>query len=423
MQRRLTWAIALLLILPCMAQDTPQLNKPPKKPKPPAGSISGTVYCGDTNLPARGASIYLLQIAAGSQSSRMGSITDLEGRFVIPHVREGSYFVMAQLPGYLNPISDLTQSRLQDMTADERKALESRMALAIVSANQPADVSLRLERAAEIDGTVQYDDGSPAIGLSVILKPKAGPSDKPFDSPAFPAALFADRLQRLTDDRGHFRILGVAPGDYLVGVSVPTRSSDSVSVNPFVQAIQIADVGTLSVYAGNTTRASTAKIIKIESSDASKDVDITIPLSRLYTIRGHVVLKSTNQAPLAATVELVYADTGEVARMAIAPNGKFDIHYVSEDSYRLQATASPRPLPIFEVDDDDQGMEGAAIGMSSSFLLTSSVGKPDNSTETLLTVTGDVDNVVIAVPDPPKSGPQPEPDSTDVEQPAVSSPQ
>ncbi len=51
------------------------------------------------------------------------------------------------------------------------------------------------------------------------------------------------------------------------------------------------------------------------------------------------------------------------------------------------------------------------------------IGKADNASEILLSVTGDVDNVVIAVPDPPKAGPRPEPDSTDVERPAVSSPQ
>jgi hypothetical protein len=417
---------ALLLATACVAQDV-QAPKPPKKPKPPTGAITGTVYCADTNLPARGATIYLLQIAKDGQSSRSYGATDLEGRFAIPHVREGSYYVMAQLQGYLNPVSSLTQSKLQAMTDDERKALESHMAAATVLANQTAEVALRLERSAEIDGTVQYDDGSPAIGLNVLLKAKENQSSTPFmEQSAFPNIVFSNRVQPQTDDRGRFRVLGIAPGEYLVGVSVPTSNASPETTNSFVELFQSSEPGLLRIYAGNTARASAAKVIKIESGDDSKDVDITIPLSKLHTIRGHVVLKSTNQAPLAANITLEYADTHEQARAAVAPNGDFELHYVPEDSYVLQAEASSQPIPEFpSVDDEDDNEGFHSFGGSYATSFAFGMDKTDHAAETPLTVAGDIDNVTIAVPDPPKTPPQPEPSAepSNAEQPTASSPQ
>jgi hypothetical protein len=421
LQRGLAFA-AVLLATTCLAQDV-EVQRPAKKAKQPTGTITGTVYCGDTNLPAREATIYLLQIAKDANGSRSAGSTDLEGHFAIHHVHEGTYYVVAQLPGYLNPVANLTESRLQAMTDDERKALESRMSAVTISPGESAEVSLRLERAAEIDGTVLYDDGAPGIGLAVVLKPVSKQSDTPaFEQPVLPVASLMDRLGRQTDDRGRFRILGVPPGEYLVSASIPTSNSGPDDANPLVEALQSSGIGALIVYAGNTTRASAAKVIKIESGDASKDADITIPLSKLHTVRGHVVLKSTGQAPPAATVNLKYSDTHELARSAVAPNGEFELNYIAEDNYVLAATAASQPIPTFEVDDDqNEGMGVVASGMSASFLIPRP-DKLENAAQVPLAVTGDVDNVTISVPDP-KPEPRLPSESTDVEQPPMSAPQ
>jgi hypothetical protein len=422
MRREIVGLIAaLLLAAGSHAQDVQKL---PKKPTAPTGTITGTVYCGDTNLPARKAEIYLLQIGMGSQSSQPAGFTDLEGHFAVNHVPEGTYFVIADLPGYLNPASNLSGPHLAAMSEEERKDLESRMTSATVSASSPAEVSLRLERAAEIDGVVQYDDGSPAIGLEIVLKPRRDPTDKrSFDEPMVPLASEMRHIERVTDDRGHFRIQGVSPGEYLVGVSVPTSNANLSDTNPVVQAVESSELGAMIVYAGNTVRASRAQFIKIESGDASKDVEITIALSKLHTIRGHVVLKSTGQAPPAASVQLEYADNHERARMALAPDGEFEMHYVPEDNYVLEATALSQPIPGFGSDGDEEDPNSADI-VSEEMTATSEAavfrfslganGGPDHSAQTLLTVSGDIDDVTIAVPDAPKSEPPPPAQSTTI---------
>ena len=240
-------------------------------PKASTGAVTGTVYCADNKRPARVAGVVLIPESmdlAGQKSAA----TDLDGKFVISNVPEGKYYVSAQLRGYLNPLAELSAARLAAMSEDERKEFEAHATTVTVTAKGPAEVALELERAAEIDGTVQYDDGSPAIGLHVSVrprnaaKPKADTSAANGDDLAVSsiASLFGT-LEHSTDDHGRFRILGVAPGEYLVSVLVPTGSAGSTPSapdapgNPAVTLIQASPSATFPVYSGGDLRASTAK--------------------------------------------------------------------------------------------------------------------------------------------------------------------
>src|SRR5579863_4760106 len=62
------------------------------KEKSPTGTLTGTVYCADTNLPGRHAQIYLLQYAQSSFSQGSATTTDLERRFALSAVRAGDYY-------------------------------------------------------------------------------------------------------------------------------------------------------------------------------------------------------------------------------------------------------------------------------------------------------------------------------------------
>jgi hypothetical protein len=164
-----------------------------------------------------------------------------------------------------------------------------------------------------------------------------------------------------------------------------------------------ASSGAMDVYAGGGQRASQAETIKVTAGGASKDADITIPLSRLHTIRGQVLLRSTNQPPRAATVRLLYAVTREPARTMVAPNGEFEFHYVPEGSFILHAASSPELLPQVESGDGDDSGFGFATGRFSLTLQPTGDGS-DGGEETPLAVTGDMDGVSIDVPDPLPSG-------------------
>jgi hypothetical protein len=83
------------------------------------GSLSGTVYCADTNQPARLASIYLIRISESGVGNESRGQTDLDGRFALSHIELGDYYVAAVMPGYVNVLSSLTKPHLDAMTPDE----------------------------------------------------------------------------------------------------------------------------------------------------------------------------------------------------------------------------------------------------------------------------------------------------------------
>ena len=375
----------------------------PGTPNLQTGTLTGTVYCADTNLPARLATINLVQGSEFGITVADTTTSDLEGRFALNRVREGNYYVVAVLPGYQNLMSVLTKPHLDAMTADERKKLLAQVSSVTITANQPAQLAIRLERGAEIDGTVTYDDGSPGIGLRVSFKLKTNHEN----NGALPQTMgeppiFFGTGPPTTDDRGHFRIQGVLPGEYVVSVSVPAKSAADADKNRFAEMME-ASIGAMDVYVGGGLRASKAETIKVTAGGASKDADIIIPLSKLHTIHGQVVLSSTGQPPPAAAVQLLYADTREPARMAIAPNGEFEIHYVPEGSFILSAIAIAQALPNLDADGEDNS-GGAGVGYmagsSFGFTVPANEGNPAGAAELPVLVTGDVEHANISVPDP-----------------------
>ena len=396
---KLSVAIGSLAVgLACGARETPAAQAQ-ATPKLSTGTITGTVYCADTDLPARLAVVNLVQTAEYGYAVGDTATTDLDGRFVFNHVREGDYYAVAVLPGYENLMSVLTKSHLDAMTADDRKMLLAAVPNATVSANQPAQVSIRLERGAEIDGTATYDDGSPAIGLHVSIELKGDDqSDGGAPHMTSEAPIYSGTGPTTTDDRGRFRILGVMPGEYLVSVSVPVRWAANADTNPLAEMME-SSIGAMDVYVGGGQRASKAETIKVTTGGASKDADITIPLSRMHTIRGQVLLKSTNEPPSAATVRLLYADTKEPARSMVAPNGEFEFHYVPEDSFILRAVASPELFPLGDSGDGDESGFGPPAGRYTFTLQPTGEGS-DSGAEMPLVVTSDMDGVSISVPDP-----------------------
>ncbi|MGB8031629.1 MAG: carboxypeptidase-like regulatory domain-containing protein [Terracidiphilus sp.] len=395
--------LGLAAALACGAQDAPPVRAQ-AAPRLSTGTVTGTVYCADTDLPARLVVVNLIQTAGYGYAVADTATTDLDGRFAFNHVQEGDYYGVAVLPGYENLMSVMTKTHLDQMTADDRKKLLALATSVTVTANLPGQLSIRLERGAEINGTATYDDGSPAIGLHVSIALKTGDEGNggaPQSSSEPP--IYSGAGPTTTDDRGRFRILGVLPGVYVVSVSVPARWAASTDKNPFAELME-SSVGAMDVYMGGGQRATKAETIKVTTGGASKDADITIPLSRLHTIRGQVLMKSTNQPPGSATVRLLYADTREEARTMVAPNGEFEFHYVPEDSFILRAVATPWLAPY------DRGTDSIAGHPWPRYLFTLQSNYEGNEssrempTEMPLVVTSDMDGVSISVPDPLPSG-------------------
>jgi hypothetical protein len=401
--------LGTIACLPCPAQDVPVVSSSRPKTKGPTGSVTGTVYCADSNAPARLAQVFAVPVSGTKFDNPPGmGVVDLDGHFAIGNLPEGKYYIGAKQPGYPNPL-DVLERKNDSLNAEDRKKLESHLAVVTISAKQAPEVAIRLERGAEIDGTVLYDDGSPAVGLHVELKDKSERAEAPRQ------ALYADYdvFARITDDHGRYRLVGVTPGEYLVSVTVPAASGEEVAKNPLTSMMQSTSVGALTVFYGDVFRPSKATPVKIETAGSTANADITIPLSKLHTIRGHLVLKSSGDPPPAGGVLLKYADTQENARAGlVGEDGNFALYYVPEGSYILAAGASPEPLPQF-------GGENDAVPVNLGFRVDMDDKTPQGAASISLLVAGDLIGITLTVPDPPSTHPAEAPSPASGERPVA----
>jgi hypothetical protein len=330
------------------------------------GHVTGSVHCQDTGLPGRFASIQLLpeqelskptldsltagangdpgklkldEITAALKSaiknifsgSDLSTLTALDGSFQLQKVPPGTYFVIAQLPGYLSPLSALSQRERVAPTADTIAAIASQAQKILVRPGQNLNVLIDLNRGATLSGTVAYSDGSPApsIAPTLLLRSKDG-SWKPL-FPGIP-------LPAMTDNNGVYRFYGLAPGDYAVKAALPTEQS-IIGIGLSQLSLHQAPADALVVYSGGSMRESDLKPIEVGGAVNLSGIDLVFPLQGLHTISGSVLAESDHHGVNDGALELQDPATKSSLRTApIGADGSFQLHYVPDGDYVLKVT-------------------------------------------------------------------------------------
>ena len=303
-----------------------------------AGTVTGHVTCADTQRPARFAQITLLPAAEDAEGSgggrggrRMSARTDLDGGFSIPDVPQGDYFVTGQATGYINE----TQAVQAASNAD---ASDVPGVPRVHVGTGGASVALVLERGAVIAGTVQWDDGTPAAGVQISTVP--APTGSATPTAAAPSAngsaggFRGSYVGTQSDDRGRFRLMGVAPGSYLVRASVlapmPQRNETGYS-----------RLASLAVYAPGKVRRTDATTLTVVAGEERNDLAITLGLAGMHNVSGTV--EASGGSVRSGSVLLTDAQDNSLSRTGtINSDGSFVISYVPPGSYTMRVTASSR---------------------------------------------------------------------------------
>ncbi|HUB52137.1 MAG TPA: carboxypeptidase-like regulatory domain-containing protein, partial [Terracidiphilus sp.] len=171
----LALAAACLMLTGCPDDNSP------RKPDPTKGTVTGLVLETDTGKPARFASVMLLPVydaktaATGPDKNDIDldetGTTGLDGKFKIEAVPPGDYYAFATLDGYIDPTLAVDENRLgsdaseREKLADEIEQWKDHLVKLTVTAQHISDINVSIDRGAEIDGNVSYDDSSPAIGI------------------------------------------------------------------------------------------------------------------------------------------------------------------------------------------------------------------------------------------------------------------
>jgi hypothetical protein len=193
--------------------------------------------------------------------------------------------------------------------------------------------NIALDRGAVIAGKLQWDDGTPATGVNVSVQSTNSAAGAPTDLTRVVSQLgggFGGGVGgfQTSDDRGYFRVTGLAPGSYWVRATMMTPAADPGSG-------MVQRMSSIVMYAPGKVRQSEAQVITLKSGDERDDVQFVLDLSVLHSVSGHV--GATDQGNVAAgVVRLTDSQDASLSRIAmIQPDGSFVVQWVPAGTYTL----------------------------------------------------------------------------------------
>jgi hypothetical protein len=206
--------------------------------------------------------------------------------------------------------------------------------------------NVTLDRGAVIAGKLQWDDGTPATGVNVSVQPTTSATGAATDLTRVVSQLgggFGGGLGgfQTSDDRGYFRINGLAPGSYWVRATMKTPSADTGSG-------MVQRMSSIVMYAPGKVRRTDADTITLKSTEERDDLMFVLNLSALHTVSGHV--GATDQGNIATgVVRLTDSQDSSLTRMGmIQPDGSFVVQWVPAGTYTLAvSSASNVAAPAF----------------------------------------------------------------------------
>ena len=249
--------MVLLSALGLAVHGKAQSSPPPRSSvETTIGTISGKIV-NENGEPMAGATLLVRRVDAFT-TGRISS-TDTEGSFLINNLDPGLYTILPNAPAYTAAPSDPdapTYYRIGD------------------------SVRIEVIRGGVITGTVTNGAGEPVIAVrvrAIMTRDSEG---------QVPRMASFGLVENLTDDRGIYRIYGLAPGTYVV--SAGGSSSQSFQLNPYD-----SDIPT---YAPSSTRDNAVEVTVASGEDSN--VDIRYRGEPGYTISGKVKVVSTNGASI-----------------------------------------------------------------------------------------------------------------------------
>jgi len=314
----------------------------PPRDAPPvtraSATVTGTVVADDLEArPVRRARVML----TGETTDGRTIVSDERGRFTFADLPPGRFNVSVSKEGWVTTAYGAKRP-LRPGTA------------VLLSPGQRVDLQIRLVRGAVITGVLLDNTGQPAVGTTVRAMRYAMQNGE--------RRLVPGRSSAATDDKGEYRIYGLAPGDYVVGASwrpafLGTQSSelqltteidvrdaraDGRRVPPPPQTIALA-----STFYPGTAMPAQAAVLSIRSGEERSGVDFTLQLVGTARVDGTIVLPGVGTLPPGIGVSLMA--TGQpifpgipfdgFRRTALAPDGTFSFSDISPGRYTLLARA------------------------------------------------------------------------------------
>jgi hypothetical protein len=252
-------ALALLLCGACSVVCSAQTAGAKEAP----ASVSGRISNGEKGVPGVEVILTLPDDPQGRFRAKARATTDAEGRFRMTGVAPGRYQLMPVAPSYV--ISGMT-------------GWPPGKAVNLSPGDSVEDLNFTLTRGGVITGRIIDSEGKPVIAEPIHTVPvnkEGGP-------------VMMSGPSRTTDDRGIYRIYGLAPGRYRVSVGQDRNGGMMRMGGPrrFYQRTFHPDV----------TEEAQAKIVEVTEGGEVEDVDITVAkASKTFKAEGRFVSAETGR--------------------------------------------------------------------------------------------------------------------------------
>ena len=264
-------ALGALVMVSCLswqsaapAQDRDQ-GAPAK-----TGRLVGRVTAADTGRPILRAQVALIRV---SETRPVGFVfTDDSGRYSLDQVAEGRYTLVVYKPGpYLETFYGRTTSDTPPKILTITAAAETR-------------IDVVLPRAGVVSGRIFDETGEPLPYVTVVLARPLGTtasSDHQTNAPPLivssvssTAGFTRVMLQpgAMTNDRGEFRLFGLAAGEYVLYAYPQTLQGDKRRHAP--------------VYYPGVVDAAAAERIRVLAGQEIVNLDFTVRLTPRVTVAG-----------------------------------------------------------------------------------------------------------------------------------------
>jgi hypothetical protein len=304
----------------------------PARADAPRGTavIRGQIVAADTGAPIRRA-----QVRVSSPDAREGRVamTDAQGRFEIRELPAGRYTMTATKGGFVA------------LQYGQRRPTESGTPIELGDAQTLDKVSIALPRGSVLGGRITDEFGEPVANASVTAWRFAYSGGARRMMPA------GQNARDTTDDQGHFRLFGLAPGDYYVSATLRTGGAEVTD-----------PMGELSGYAATyypgTPNVAEASRVTLAVSQENTNVSFGLIATRLVRVSGQVI--TSGGAPASnGMVTLIPANASGRPGMGmqqggagnrIEPSGTFRLTDVAPGRYQVQARSGGREFELARMD-------------------------------------------------------------------------
>ncbi len=253
---------AVVIVVALCFLITPLCEKSQTKPvkKPLSGRVAGRVTIKGKGAPSVVVALHLSEMNSRFDPSYKAT-TDQDGNYLIIDVPAGSYEVMTVAPAFV--LADLKNPRNQIVVLGEGESVEN--------------IDFSLVRGGVITGKVIDADGRPVIQQQVSLyRADAFEQQSQQRGQIYPVSGLN------TDDRGIYRMFGIAAGRYKVALG---RDDNALS-----GSVAIGRASYKRVFHPDVTDQAKATVIEVSEGSEATNVDITLGRAmEMFRASGRVI--------------------------------------------------------------------------------------------------------------------------------------